>query len=69
MTGVSPFSLRSLITFQALMVGCLTGVFVSEPEKYTRANKKGYELPAAVNNITVRRSGTPKLKSSVGRRY
>lgn len=26
MTGVSPFSLRSLITFQALMVGCLTGV-------------------------------------------
>jgi hypothetical protein len=26
MTGVTPFSLRSLITFQALMVGCLTGV-------------------------------------------
>ena len=26
MTGITPFSLRSLITFQALMVGCLTGV-------------------------------------------
>lgn len=26
MTGVTPFSLRSLITFQALMVGCLTGM-------------------------------------------
>ncbi|VDR25454.1 Cyclic di-GMP phosphodiesterase YfgF [Raoultella terrigena] len=24
--GIDPFSLRSLITFQALMVGCLTGV-------------------------------------------
>lgn len=26
LVGSTPFSLRSLITFQALMVGCLTGV-------------------------------------------
>lgn len=68
MTGVTPFSLRSLITFQALMVGCLTGM----PLCYfvLRVIRNPFHLRGFISQVRLQIDPKiKKLKSFAGRRY
>lgn len=68
MTGVTPFSLRSLITFQALMVGCLTGM----PLCYfvLRVIRNPFHLRGFISQVRLQIDPKiKKLKLFAGRRY